>query len=593
MKGMRKLLAGALAGAMCLGLTGCGTGGAKEADEDHTYTMWLYNAQDASYYADFAENPAMQYLTSKTWGENEDKISIEFQVPPAGSQQNNYETMIATGDYPTVLQAVVADSPVNMYEAEMIIDLTDLVKEYMPNYYEVIQTNEAARNNAVHNIDGEDKILTITTVNEGYPYYAFGMEYRRDWIVKYGRNPQTGEVFTGGYTDEKDVDSWVDDVVFPSGETDPVYISDWEWMFEIFTEAMKAEGITDGYCISMYYPGFTWSGGLVSGFGEGIPSWYKGSDGKVRFGGDTDQMRAYLECLNHWYEKGWLDQDFNERTSDIFYAIDDTNKRLGKVAMWMGAEGELGGRLDMHDGGHTEGIYVAGCALPVNDIYGPDECRNVEPWSVMAASSLAGNNYYIMDGAQDKDLGPLLSMFDYLYSDEGAVLKSLGASTDQLKEAGISTGFYEQYGLTEGPYTVNSDGTYSKVDTVKNDAGGLLQAVSLDVLPGKQLVDSIDEGYAVTFEHSKDLWIKYLNHGQIMGSAAFNSMTSEDTKTVSAVQTKLVDYMQLHAYEFIKGTSDIHNDDEWATWQTLLKKMNYEKCLGIIQPYVDANPYIG
>ena len=25
--------------------------------------------------------------------------------------------------------------------------------------------------------------------------------YRRDWIVKYGTNPVTGEAFTGGYTD--------------------------------------------------------------------------------------------------------------------------------------------------------------------------------------------------------------------------------------------------------------------------------------------------------------------------------------------------------------------------------------------------------
>lgn len=67
--------------------------------------------------------------------------------------------------------------------------------------------------------------------------------YRRDWIVKYGKHPQTGQAFTGGYTDPNDVDSWTDDVVFPSGGTDPVYISDWEWMFGSFTEAMAASGL--------------------------------------------------------------------------------------------------------------------------------------------------------------------------------------------------------------------------------------------------------------------------------------------------------------------------------------------------------------
>ena len=73
---------------------------------------------------------------------------------------------------------------------------------------------------------------------------------------------------------------WI--VVFPSGGTDPVYISDWEWMFEIFTEAMADQGITDSYCTSIYYPGYMWSGGLCSCFGEPIPIWYKGSDDVVR-----------------------------------------------------------------------------------------------------------------------------------------------------------------------------------------------------------------------------------------------------------------------------------------------------------------------
>lgn len=356
MKGLKRLALAAIAGIAAVSMTGCGNGSGSASD-DHTYSVWLYNGQDASYYTDYAENPSIQYLMSQTWGENEDTIKLEFQVPPAGSQQNNYETMMATGDFPTMMQNSVADAPPRMLESGNILDLTELVQQYMPNYYEMLQSNEALRNKAVFDIDGEDRILCISTAMEDYGYYFSGNMYRRDWLVKYGRNPQTGAAFTGGYTDEADVDSWVDDVVFPSGGTEPVYISDWEWMFGIFTEAMADLGITDSYCTSIYYPGYMWSGGLCSCFGEPIPVWYKGSDDIVRFGGDSDSMRAYLQCLNNWYEKGWLDQDFNERTADIFYATDDTNKRLGKVGLWIGTQAELGGRLDMHDGGLTEGIY--------------------------------------------------------------------------------------------------------------------------------------------------------------------------------------------------------------------------------------------
>ena len=583
MKGLKRLAVSAVAGMAALAMTGCG--GSGSASEDHTYSVWLYNGQDASYYTDYAENPTIQYLMSKTWGENEDTIKLEFQVPPAGRQQENYETMVATGDFPTLMQGSVADAPPRMLESEMIVDITDLVKEYMPNYYNRIQTNETLKSKAVFNIDGEEKILSINVANEDYGYYFSGNMYRRDWIVKYGKNPQTGAAFTGGYTDEADVDSWVDDVVFPSGGTEPVYISDWEWMFEIFTEAMADLNITDSYCTSIYYPGYMWSGGLCSCFGEPIPIWYKGSDDVVRFGGDSESMRAYLQCLNNWYEKGWLDQDFNERTADIFYATDDTNKRLGKVGMWIGTQAELGGRLDMHDGGLTEGIYVAGCAWPINDVYGDDSCKNVEPWATQAGTSLVGTGFLVMEGAQEKDLGPLLSMLDYLYSDEGAVVRTLGATPAQMEEAGLDTSFYTNNGIENGTYTMGEDGRYKKVDAITNDSGGLLIATTAQLLPGYQLVSSVDEGYAENYENSMKSWIRYPNKGQVWGSDAFALMSSEDMRTIGDLEQ--------HTYEFIKGITDIDSDEDWSNWCTMLQKYNYQKGIDILQPYIDMNPFIG
>lgn len=592
MKELKRLLLAAAAGITVLSMAGCGDASGS-ASEDHTYTVWLYSAQDASYYTDYAENPTIQYLMSQTWGENEDRIALEFQIPPAGSQQTNYETMMATGDYPTLMGNNVSDAAPRMLESGAILDITELVEQYMPNYLGHIQKNEALKNKVVFNIDGQERILAINIANEDYRYYFSGNMYRRDWLVKYGKNPQTGAAFTGGYTDSADLDSWVDDVVFPSGGTDPVYISDWEWMFEIFTQAMADLGITDSYCTSVYYPGYMWSGGLCSCFGEAIPIWYKGSDDVVRFGGDSDSMRAYLQCLNNWYEKGWLDPDFNERTADIFYATDDTNKRLGRVPMWLGTQAELGGRLDMHDGGLTEGIYVAGCAWPINDVYGDDSCKNVEPWATQAGVSLVDTGFFVMDGAQEKDLGPLLSMLDYLYSEEGAVLHTLGATPAQMEEAGLDASFYEKNGIADGAYTMGEDGLYKKVEAIVNDSGNLLTAVSAEKLPGYELVSSVDEGYAETYENSMKSWIKYPNRGQIWGSSAQSMMSQEDMKTVDDLRTKILNYMEQHAYEFIKGITDIDSDEDWGNWCTMLQKYNYQKGIDILQPYIDENPFIG
>ena len=261
--------------------------------------------------------------------------------------------------------------------------------------------------------------------------------------------------------------------------------------------------------------------------------------------------------------------------------------------MWIGTQAELGGRLDMHDGGLTEGIYVAGCAWPINDVYGDDSCKNVEPWATQAGTSLVGTGFLVMEGAQEKDLGPLLSMLDYLYSDEGAVVRTLGATPAQMEEAGLDTSFYTNNGIENGTYTMGEDGRYKKVDAITNDSGGLLIATTAQLLPGYQLVSSVDEGYAENYENSMKSWIRYPNKGQVWGSDAFALISSEDMRTIGDLQTKVLNYMEQHTYEFIKGITDIDSDEDWSNWCTMLQKYNYQKGIDILQPYIDMNPFIG
>lgn len=562
-------------------LTGCGGGG---ASSDTSYTMWIYQGADASYYADYADNPVFQYLSSKTWGEEEKKIDIEFWVPAAGTATDSYSTMMGSGSYPDILDCSISDSPIIMYQEGIILDLTEYVKEYMPNYLKYLEAHPELKSYAVSNVDGEDKYLTVMGVAEDYAYTYCGYCYRRDWIVKYGTNPQTGAKFTGGYTDENDPDSWEDDVVFPSGGTDPVYISDWEWMFEIFEKAYADLGIDDTYCISVYYPGFTWTGDLVSSFGGGNFNFYEDKDGKVQYGGSSEHARAYLQCMNTWYENGWLDQSFNERTSDMFYSIDNTAVRQGKVGMWCGMQAELGGRLDSGDE-YTDGIFVAGCALPINDIYGDESCKNVEPDCIMTGRGLNGTSYALTSAIEGKDIPTLLTMMDYLYSEEGAVLATLGLNAEQIAESGTS--FYENNGIPDGAYVINDEGKYEWVDAMKSDSGSLKTAATFEKFPHLSLVSRVDEGYADTYEHSMELWIQYRNTAQIQGTPITNNMSAEDSNAVGDIMNKCLDYTQTNAVNFIKGEKDIDSEKDWGDWCKMLEKYNYKKALDIYQPYAD------
>lgn len=567
-------------------LTGCG-GSGSAADE--TYTMWIYSGADSSYYTDYAENPGIVYAESKTWGPEDKTVDLEFWVPASGTASDSYNTMIGSGDYPDVLDASIADAPKTMYEQGIILDLTEEIQENMPNYMAYLEAHPDLEPYAYTNVDGENRMLSLVSFADGNSYYFCGPQYRRDWLVKYGTNPFTGQAFTGGYTDAENVDSWEDDVVFPSGGTDPVYISDWEWMFGIFEKAQEDLGIDDSYVISLYYPGYTWTGDMTSCFGGGNVLWSASEENgdQVTFGADSQQFRTYLECMNTWYEKGWLDQSFNERTGDAHYAIDDTAVRQGLVGMWVGMEGELGGRLDLDDK-YTDGIFVAGCSWPINDVYGPEECRNKVP-NCTTTPGKAGISYYITTAAEDKDLATLLSFFDYFYSEEGSVIRTVGLNAEQVAE--VDEPFYQKMGLADGAYTITDEGKYLQVDQIRNSSGDMKTAVACTKIPGITLIDQIDLGYEPTLEKSLQSWIQYKNTANFIGSAVTTNMTSEEANEVNQIQNRILDYLSQTVPEFIMGDRDVDNDAEWDSYSRTLKKYNYEKASEIYQNYVDIYPF--
>lgn len=333
----------------------------------------------------------------------------------------------------------------------------------------------------------------------------------------------------------------------------------------------------------MYYPGYTWSGGLCSCFGGGIPVWYVDEQNQVQFGGDSEQFRTYLQCLNTWYEKGWLDHDFYQRTGDNFYAIDDTSVRQGKVGMWMGLEGQFGKRMDMGDE-LTSDICVYGCAYPINDKYGSEACRNVEPDCVQS-SSMIGTKYYITKNAADKDLATILSYFDYFYTEEGALLRTLGLNAQQVAERNDS--LYQKWGLDDGAYTVGEDGSYIRSEVINNDSGVLGDACRVSKIPGITLIENVDKGYAESYEHSLAAWVQYKNLGSIVGSAITEKMSTEDSKTFTNSLSEVLEWLEKNTADMIRGLKDPYSDEDWATWCKTLQKYNYESIIDVCQPYAD------
>ncbi len=565
-----------------------GNTGNSSASPETTFDWWIYSGTSSEYYDNYAQNPAVQYTLRKGWGPDEKTIALNFLQPPPGSETDNYTTMIASGDLPDIIDAVIIEPPRIMVQNGYAIELTEYVEQYMPNYKALCHSSHEVYINTVSvDADGKEHYYNIATIFDAPDTLFQGFMYRRDWLVKYGTHPVTGAAFTGGYTDPADVDSWEDDVVFPSGGPDPIYISDWEWMFGIFTKAQADLGITGKYCISLYYPGFTWSGGLLSCFGGGVNVWYQDADNKVHFGGNEEPFKTYLQCMHAWYEKGWLDHDFSQRTSDAFYQIDSTSVRQGQIAMWNGQQSELGGRLDMHDGGLTQGIFVKAAQYPINDIYGPDSCRNVVPNCVMG-NGLTGGGIIITPKAQNKDLAALCSYLDYFYSPEGSMIKTLGLNAVQAAEFSENT-FYANNGLEGGAYFVNDEGKFERSPVLVSDSGQLSTAVGFNKAPGLKRNADVDLGYAASFQASLDKWVVYPNTGFFQGSRTTNEMTKEDSKTCDDARAKVLEYMTKNCADFITGKNNFEKD--WDKWSTVLKKYKVDQISAIYQRYVDNYPF--
>lgn len=563
---------------------------ADDVTPDHSYTYWLHAGVDnTSYYTAYQDNPGVRYsLDYKTYqvDGNDVRVDVEFWVPIAGSENDNFNTLIATDSYADVMSlGMYHGSLTELYRDGIALDLTDLVPKYMPNYYAYLQAHPEYT--ATNLVDGEPRILQLWSFNDDLiSTYWGGWMYRRDWIVKYGKNPLDGSSFTGSYTGtmedgSPDRKTWQDNVVFPSGGYHPVTISDWEWMFEIFTVALQDLSITDGYCMSLYYPGYLELGDIVSSFGGGSAHWYLNRDtGAYDFGGNSEHFRTYLQCMNTWYKNGWIDKAFAEHASDMFFQIDSAKVYQGKVGLWYGQISQLMGSLDDSSSPYRDGMVVFSAAQPINDKYGTEDQKNREP-DCFFQPSHADTSIMITDKAAKKDLPALLSWLDYFYTPEGSRLRFFGLSKEQVEET--QDPVYLALGLTEGGYYAveTEDGVkYQYVQKMIDDDQILSITTAVYMFSKGGPADWL--GKAPLEQDLVEQWNLYQATG--LPSNLFKSqMDADDARAFTKTETRIREFMSKNVPPFIRGEKDPFSDQDWNAFVKGLSKYGPEKNTKIYQ----------
>lgn len=237
-------------------------------EEQASFTWWLKNSISAT--NSMLDNKAYQELLART------NVAIDFICPTIGGESEDMNLMVASGDYADLMSGFASyysGGVSSGLDNDVIIELNDLVDDYMPNYKAVLESSDDI-NKQSRNDDGVIWGVHCIAATQQPPF--LGLMIRQDWLDAYDLDmPQT-------YDDLEQVLSVFVDKECPMGAL-----------------LLGASGT----CNMSY--------SLTAGFDcSFLSSPYINRDGTVVYTPATDNMQEYVRLMNNWYKNGLIYSDF-------------------------------------------------------------------------------------------------------------------------------------------------------------------------------------------------------------------------------------------------------------------------------------------
>ena len=333
----------------------------------HTLTYWVKESESIT--TPIKELPVWQELMTETG------IEIEFINISNSSEKEQFDTMIASGNYPDIIESKIAHVG-DLYNKNIIMDLTDIMPEYSPNYYNYLCENP----DIMKQVKSDDGKLLL---------YAF-------------LRPNPIAQTTTGPIIRKD---WLDKVNLAVPET----IEDWENMLNAFKNELNAE-IPLGTRTDLSTVTF-----LASAWNIYLGFYH--DDNIVKYGYLEDNFVEYLQTMVKWYENGLLDKNFTTATKSLH----DENMLSDKIGATFGAlSGQFGTWLSKaKQNGNTE-FDLTGAKFPVLNK------GDIPAYYDITQFEYSTDNPWCMISTQCKDIEAAARLLDYTYSKEGSILMNFG-----------------------------------------------------------------------------------------------------------------------------------------------------------------------
>ncbi len=349
-------------------------------------TVWTI--YDNNYYPDPNDLPGVKAMEETT------NVHINWVPVSVSSAGEKFGLMLSSSELPDIIYgAGLADYPGGCekgVEDGFLLDCTDLVNQYMPNYRGFIDA---------------DPILKKDVMTDSGKYIGiFGLN-SSDTTIE-------GEKEYAGLAVRKDIlDSLSLEI--------PTTISQWH---DALTTA-KNSGMAKPLLLTQNGYGFT--GSFITAFGI-YPEFYQ-AENTVKYGPVEDGYKNWLDTMRQWYAQGLIDPDFMSNPTGIADAQNIMNNTsLAFTTVWTyTSNGAVLNRLTSNE--NCEIIAVPNPVLNKNDA----------SYVIKSSNGASGNPAYITASCKNPELAAM--WLDYQYTRAGMLSNFYGIENESYTIASDQT----------------------------------------------------------------------------------------------------------------------------------------------------------
>ncbi len=218
-------------------------------------------------YSSYAELPVVQRWFEKTG------VKLEFNTPAAGMEEEQFNIMLASGDYTDIISYDFVSLPggyQKLYNDGVIIKLTEYMDKYAPNLMNFYKENPHMEK-LVKDDNGDHYVFPFLK-GGGVLLATTGPMLREDILEELGLEPP------------ETIDEW-DTVLQAFKDNYPdvyPYLSSWDSLRSAFQPA----------------------------YGVSREDWYVDDEGKVHFAPLEEGYKEFLMKMADWYKRGLIDPNF-------------------------------------------------------------------------------------------------------------------------------------------------------------------------------------------------------------------------------------------------------------------------------------------